>query len=53
MSGIIKPLKFILIKQAEDNKRLAHVCGTCRMGQNKKNLLSMKIVNLTILRTCM
>ena len=36
MSGIIKPLKFILIKQAEDNKRLAHVCGTCRMGQNKK-----------------
>ena len=36
ISEILKPLKFILIKQAEDNKRLAHVCGTCRMGADPK-----------------
>ena len=23
-----------MIKQAEENKRLAHVCGTCRMGND-------------------
>jgi choline dehydrogenase-like flavoprotein len=35
ISKVLNPLKFILIKQAEDNKRLAHVCGTCRMGFDK------------------
>jgi choline dehydrogenase-like flavoprotein len=29
----LAPLPFRLIKQAENNERLAHVCGTCRMGK--------------------
>ena len=37
ISEVLKPLKFIMIKQAEDNKRLAHVCGTCRMGTDPKD----------------
>ena len=36
-SKIFDPLKFILIKQAEDNKRIAHACGTCRMGSEKES----------------
>lgn len=46
--------KSILIRQAEDNKRLAHVCGTCRMGTDKKtsvvneNCRSHEIKNLYI-----
>jgi choline dehydrogenase-like flavoprotein len=31
---ILKPYRFLLIKQAENNKRLAHVCGTCRSGRD-------------------
>ena len=43
-----------LIKQAEDNKRLAHVCGTCRSGNDPKysvvdkNCKSHEIKNLYI-----
>lgn len=29
-----QPQRFMLIKQAENNERLAHVCGTCRMGDD-------------------
>jgi len=36
ITNILSPYSFTLIKQAESNKRLAHVCGTCRMGTNPK-----------------
>ena len=51
---IFKELGVKLIKQAEDNKRLAHVCGTCRSGNNpktsvvNKNCRSHEIKNLYI-----
>jgi choline dehydrogenase-like flavoprotein len=32
MKGTLDPIKYRLIQQAENNERLAHVCGTCRMG---------------------
>ena len=32
LTGILKPYRLMLIKQAENNKRIAHVCGTCRFG---------------------
>lgn len=32
-----RKMRYILIKQAENNERLAHVCGTCRMGDNAKD----------------
>jgi choline dehydrogenase-like flavoprotein len=30
--AVLKPYRFLLFKQAENNQRLAHVCGTCRFG---------------------
>jgi len=32
ISRALKPHRFLLIKQAQSNERLAHVCGTCRFG---------------------
>jgi choline dehydrogenase-like flavoprotein len=32
ISATLEPYRFMLIKQAENNQRLAHVCGTCRFG---------------------
>jgi choline dehydrogenase-like flavoprotein len=32
MKGTLSGLSPLLIKQAENNQRLAHVCGTCRAG---------------------
>ena len=32
LRAILKPLRFTLLKQAENNERLAHACGTCRFG---------------------
>jgi choline dehydrogenase-like flavoprotein len=29
---VLKPYRFMRIKQAENNQRVAHVCGTCRFG---------------------
>src|SRR5207244_3656785 len=29
---LFAPYRFLLIKQAENNERLAHACGTCRFG---------------------
>lgn len=34
MKQSLKGLSPLLIKQAENNQRLAHVCGTCRAGVN-------------------
>lgn len=32
MSKTLKPIRYRLLKQAENNERIAHACGTCRMG---------------------
>lgn len=32
MGDLLKPYRPMLIKQAENNQRIAHVCGTCRFG---------------------
>ena len=54
LSEVISPYRYKLIKQAESNKRLAHVCGTCRMGSDSKlsvvnaNCRSHDIKNLYI-----
>lgn len=32
LSKALKPQRFMLLKQAENNDRIAHVCGTCRFG---------------------
>lgn len=34
MAETLRPKRYQLIKQAENNERLAHACGTCRMGQD-------------------
>jgi choline dehydrogenase-like flavoprotein len=34
LSEALKPQRFMLLKQAENNDRIAHVCGTCRFGTN-------------------
>lgn len=32
MASLLAPYSFMLIKQAENNERIAHACGTCRFG---------------------
>lgn len=32
LRGVLKGLNWRLIKQADNNQRIAHACGTCRMG---------------------
>jgi choline dehydrogenase-like flavoprotein len=32
MKAVLKPYSFSIVKQAENNQRIAHVCGTCRFG---------------------
>lgn len=34
MKTLLKPYRPMLIKQAENNDRLAHACGTCRFGED-------------------
>jgi choline dehydrogenase-like flavoprotein len=34
---LFKPFHPMLIRQAENNERLAHVCGTCRFGEDPAN----------------
>jgi choline dehydrogenase-like flavoprotein len=34
MRDLLKPLRFKLIKQAENARLLAHACGTCRFGND-------------------
>ena len=36
MARMLSPMKFRLLKQAENNERIAHACGTCRMGVNAR-----------------
>lgn len=37
MSEMLKPYSFMLIKQAENNERIVHACGTCRFGDNPQD----------------
>lgn len=37
MGNILKPYHPKPIKQAENNQRIAHACGTCRFGTDPKN----------------
>ena len=32
MKDALRPHRYLLLKQAENNQRLAHACGTCRFG---------------------
>jgi choline dehydrogenase-like flavoprotein len=32
VGAALKPYRFMRINQAENNQRIAHVCGTCRFG---------------------
>jgi len=34
MREVFEPYPYLLIKQAENNRMLAHVCGTCRFGND-------------------
>jgi choline dehydrogenase-like flavoprotein len=36
IGGILKPYRFMLLKQAENNERIAHACGTCRFGTDPR-----------------
>jgi choline dehydrogenase-like flavoprotein len=37
MRRILKPYRHLLLKQGENNRRLAHVCGTCRFGLDPRD----------------
>ncbi|SFF70347.1 Choline dehydrogenase [Duganella sp. CF458] len=37
MKDALKPYAFDLVKQADNNQRIAHVCGTCRFGSDPRN----------------
>ena len=37
MRTVLEPLSFRLIRQAENNERLAHACGTCRFGDDPRS----------------
>lgn len=40
MVNALNPYRFMLIKQAEKNERIAHACGTCRFGLDpERNVL--------------
>jgi hypothetical protein len=36
MKTLLKPYRHRLLKQAENNHRLAHACGTCRFGEDPR-----------------
>lgn len=36
MKKLLKGRRYLLIKQAENNERIAHVCGTCRFGDDPR-----------------
>lgn len=36
MKALLKPYRHRLLKQAENNHRLAHACGTCRFGADPR-----------------
>jgi choline dehydrogenase-like flavoprotein len=36
LAGVLEPLSFRVVKQAGNNQRIAHACGTCRFGDDPK-----------------
>jgi choline dehydrogenase-like flavoprotein len=34
MKDVLEPYSFSIVKQADNNQRIAHVCGTCRFGDD-------------------
>ncbi len=36
VSSALTPYRFMMLKQAENNERIAHACGTCRFGNDPK-----------------
>jgi choline dehydrogenase-like flavoprotein len=36
LGGNLKPYRVMLLKQAENNERIAHACGTCRFGDDPR-----------------
>jgi len=34
LAEVFRPYRTLLVKQAENNQRIAHVCGTCRFGDD-------------------
>ncbi|OBG76486.1 GMC oxidoreductase [Mycobacterium sp. E3305] len=36
LKGVLEPFRKITLRGAEDNKAVAHVCGTCRFGTDPK-----------------
>lgn len=36
LQGVLEPFRKITLRGAEDNKAVAHVCGTCRFGDDPK-----------------
>lgn len=36
ITEVLKPHRFMLFKQAENNERIAHACGTCRFGTDPR-----------------
>ena len=37
LKGVLEPFRKITLRGAEDNKAVAHVCGTCRFGTDPKS----------------
>jgi choline dehydrogenase-like flavoprotein len=37
MKDLLRPYRVTLVKQAENNKQLAHACGTCRFGTDPRD----------------
>lgn len=37
MKALLAPWRYLLIKQAENNERIAHACGTCRFGDDPRS----------------
>lgn len=37
MKDALKPYAYDLVKQADNNQRIAHVCGTCRFGDDPRS----------------
>ncbi len=37
MKDVLQPYPFNLVKQADNNQRIAHACGTCRFGSDPRS----------------
>src|SRR5262249_16435178 len=36
LGAILRPYRFVRLRQAENNERIAHACGTCRFGRDPR-----------------